>query len=91
MTRHPLWSDRPASALKRLRVTDPRGLTMLEAAGRAGLSLSAYHNAEARGLGSFDLWVRIAASFGVSVEAIRPTRAPSIDAQLSLQWASSSS
>jgi hypothetical protein len=90
--RHPLWADRPGSRLKQVRIADSRLLTMHQAAGEVGCALTTYFNLETRGVGTAELWSRAAATFGVPIEAIRPVRAPtSIDAQLSLQWASSSS
>jgi len=71
---HPIWSDRAASPLKRQRVT--ARLTQMEVANRAPCSLSAYSNLEARGIGSDDLWKRVAAVFDVPVDAIRPPRSP---------------
>jgi DNA-binding XRE family transcriptional regulator len=87
---HALWDDAAPSAVKRLRVTSRR--TQLEAAGAAGCSLTAYHNLEARGVGSADLWARVAAVFRVLVEDIKPAVAPARndDRQLQLVGASSS-
>jgi hypothetical protein len=70
--RHPLWDSKPTSPVKRLRVTDHRKMTQFDAAGAAGCSLTAYHNIEARGVGSPDLWARVAAVFQVAVDSIKP-------------------
>jgi hypothetical protein len=88
---HALWDSKPSSPVKRLRVASRQ--TQLEAAGAAGCSLTAYHNLEARGVASADLWERVAASFGVLVESIKPPPArgnASPEAQLVLPGASSS-
>jgi hypothetical protein len=68
---HPLWDDKAPSPVKRLRVTW-RHQTQLEMAGAVECSLTAYHNLEARGIGSAQLWERVAAVFQVAVDSIKP-------------------
>lgn len=67
---HPLWEDKAASPLKRRRVTS--GRTLLETTREARCSLTALHNLESRGIGSAELWRRVAAVFDVAVETINP-------------------
>ena len=88
---HPPWADKAASPLKRRRVTS--GRTLLETAREARCSLTALHNLESRGIGSADLWQRVAAVFRVEVDAIKPVAPASgygLEAQLAIPGTSSS-
>jgi hypothetical protein len=88
-----LWEDKAPSPVKRLRVVT-RKMTLLDAANAVGCSLTAFHRLESRGIGSAELWQRVAAVFNVEVEAIKPIASARGSAwpedQLALPWASSS-